>query len=100
MGVPVAAGQKAVLFYASANRDEAAFADPDVFDIRRTPNEHLTFGGGGPHHCLGAGLARTQIKSPTRELLRRHARVEPTGEPRRMRSEFINGIKYLPVRFS
>ncbi|MGW1884259.1 cytochrome P450 [Streptomyces sp. NPDC001970] len=99
-GVPVAAGRKAVLFYTSANRDEAVFRDPDVFDIRRAPNEHLTFGGGGPHYCLGAGLARAQITALTRELLRRHARVELTEEPRRMRSDFINGIKYLPVRFS
>jgi cholest-4-en-3-one 26-monooxygenase len=99
-GVPVKAGQKAVLYYTSANRDEDVFSTPDVFDIRRTPNEHLTFGGGGPHYCLGAGLARTQIKSLTRELLRRHPHVELTGEPRRMRSDFINGIKYLPVQFS
>ncbi|MFF7200716.1 cytochrome P450 [Streptomyces sp. NPDC008141] len=98
-GVPVKAGQKAVLYYTSANRDEAVFEEPDTFDIRRTPNEHLTFGGGGPHFCLGAGLARTQIKALTRELLRRHTEVELTGEPRRMRSDFINGIKYLPVRF-
>ncbi|MER5882998.1 cytochrome P450 [Streptomyces sp. NPDC001941] len=99
-GVPLPAGSKAVLFYTSANRDEAVFADPDVLDVRRTPNEHLTFGGGGPHYCLGAGLARSQIKSLTRALLRRHPHVELAGEPRRMRSDFINGIKYLPLRFS
>ncbi|MFI7340352.1 cytochrome P450 [Streptomyces sp. NPDC050085] len=99
-GVPVKAGQKAVLFYTSANRDEDVFADPFTFDPRRTPNDHLTFGGGGPHFCLGAGLARAQIKSLTRALLRRFAHVEAVGEHRRMRSDFINGIKYLPVRFS
>ncbi|MFC7309796.1 cytochrome P450 [Streptomyces monticola] len=99
-GVPVKAGQKAVLFYTSGNRDEAVFADPDVLDLRRDPNDHLAFGGGGPHFCLGAGLARTEIKALTRALLRRFPHVELTGEPRRMRSDFINGIKYLPVRFS
>jgi cholest-4-en-3-one 26-monooxygenase len=99
-GVPVKAGQKAVLYYTSANRDEDVFGNPGVLDLRRTPNDHLTFGGGGPHYCLGAGLARTQITSLLRELLRRHPEVELTGEPRRMRSDFINGIKYLPVRFS
>ncbi|WP_329124922.1 cytochrome P450 [Streptomyces sp. NBC_01465] len=98
-GVPVRAGQKAVLYFTSANRDEDVFTDPGVLDIRRTPNDHLTFGGGGPHYCLGAGLARTQITALTRELLRRHSEVELTGEPRRMRSDFINGIKHLPVRF-
>lgn len=98
-GVPVKAGQKAVLFYTSGNRDEAVFTDPDVLDLRRTPNDHLTFGGGGPHYCLGAGLARTEIKGLLRALLRRFPDVELTGEPRRMRSDFINGIKYLPVRF-
>lgn len=98
-GVPIKAGQKAVLYYTSANRDESVFPDGDTFDLRRTPNEHLTFGGGGPHFCLGAGLARTQIKSLTRELLRRYPAMELTGEPKRMRSDFINGIKYLPVRF-
>ncbi|MGW0737342.1 cytochrome P450 [Streptomyces sp. NPDC002851] len=98
-GVPVKAGQKAVLYYTSGNRDEAVFTDPDVLDLRRTPNDHLTFGGGGPHYCLGAGLARTEIKGLLRALLRRFPDVELTGEPRRMRSDFINGIKHLPVRF-
>ncbi|MFM9369825.1 cytochrome P450 [Streptomyces sp. Da 82-17] len=99
-GVRIREGQKAVLYYTSANRDEAVFADPDVLDLRRTPNDHLAFGGGGPHYCLGSGLARTEIKSLVRALLRRFPHVELTGEPRRMRSDFINGIKYLPVRFS
>ncbi|WP_327356516.1 cytochrome P450 [Streptomyces sp. NBC_01304] len=99
-GVPVKAGQKAVLFYTSANRDEDVFPDPFTFDPRRTPNDHLAFGGGGPHFCLGAGLARSEIKALTRALLRRFPNVEPAGEPRRMRSDFINGIKHLPVRFT
>ncbi|MDG4860246.1 cytochrome P450 [Streptomyces sp. T-3] len=99
-GVAIKAGQKAVLFYTSANRDEDVFPDPFTFDPRRTPNDHLAFGGGGPHFCLGAGLARSEIKALTRALLRRFPNVELTGEPRRMRSDFINGIKHLPVRFT
>ncbi|MFE6844928.1 cytochrome P450 [Streptomyces sp. NPDC057686] len=98
-GRAIAAGQKVVTYYTSANRDEGVFADPFVFDIRRAPNEHLTFGGGGPHFCLGAGLARTQIKALIRELLVRHPAFGLTGEVRRLRSDFINGIKHLPVRF-
>ncbi|MGH4035643.1 cytochrome P450 [Actinomycetota bacterium Odt1-20B] len=99
-GVPIRAGQKAVLFYTSANRDEDVFAHPGTLDLRRTPNDHLTFGGGGPHFCLGANLARSQIKALIRALVRRYPRIEPAGEARRMRSDFINGVKYLPVRFS
>ncbi|MFE0101056.1 cytochrome P450 [Streptomyces sp. NPDC059009] len=99
-GVPIRAGQKAVLFYTSANRDEDVFTDPGTLDLRRTPNDHLTFGGGGPHFCLGANLARSQIKALIRALVRRYPRIEPAGEARRMRSDFINGVKYLPVRFS
>ncbi|MEU4126145.1 MULTISPECIES: cytochrome P450 [Streptomyces] len=98
-GRRIAAGQKVVTYYTSANRDEEVFGDPFTFDIRRTPNEHLAFGGGGPHFCLGAGLARTQIKALIRELLRRHPDFGLTGEVRRLRSDFINGIKHLPVRF-
>lgn len=87
-------------YYTSANRDEQVFADPLAFDIHRTLNDHLTFGGGGPHFCLGAGLARTQIKALIRELLRPHPDFGLAGEVRRLRSDFINGIKYLPVRFN
>ncbi len=96
-GVPVKEGEKVVTFYASANRDEDVFADPMTFDVRRTPNDHVTFGGGGVHFCLGANLARLEIKSMLRELLRRHPDPALTAEPRRMRSDFINGIKYMPV---
>uniref|UniRef100_A0AAU2JZB1 Cytochrome P450 n=1 Tax=Streptomyces sp. NBC_00049 TaxID=2903617 RepID=A0AAU2JZB1_9ACTN len=98
-GRPIAAGRKVVTYYTSANRDEDVFADPFTFDIRRTPNDHLAFGGGGPHFCLGAGLARTQIKALIRELLTHHPDFAVAGEIRRLRSDFINGIKYLPVRF-
>ncbi|MER5931078.1 cytochrome P450 [Streptomyces sp. NPDC002054] len=98
-GVPIRAGQKVVTYYTSANRDEEVFTDPFTLDVRRTPNEHLAFGGGGPHFCLGAGLARTQINSLIRELLRRHPEFALAGSPRRVRSDFINGLKYLPVGF-
>jgi cholest-4-en-3-one 26-monooxygenase len=97
-GQPVAEGQKVVIYYASANRDEAHFADPHRFDVRRTPNDHLTFGGGGAHFCLGANLARAEIKVMMREFLRRFPNVAPAGEHRRMRSDFVNGIKHLPIR--
>jgi cholest-4-en-3-one 26-monooxygenase len=96
-GVPIKEGDKVVIFYLSANRDEEVFTDPDRFDMRRTPNEHVTFGGGGVHFCLGANLARSEIRGIMRELLRRHPGIELTGPVKRMRSDFINGIKYMPV---
>jgi cholest-4-en-3-one 26-monooxygenase len=99
-GQAIAEGDKVVIFYASANRDEEAFENPDTFDIHRSPNDHVTFGGGGTHFCLGANLARMEIRTMMRELLRRYPNAEYTGEPRRMRSDFINGIKYLPVQLS
>jgi cholest-4-en-3-one 26-monooxygenase len=99
-GQPVKAGDKVVIFYASANRDPEHFDRPDEFDPRRTPNEHLTFGGGGAHFCLGANLARAQIRVMMREFLRRYPNVEAAGEHRRMRSDFVNGIKHLPVRLN
>ena len=94
----ITAGDKVVIYYASANRDPEHFVDPMTFDPRRTPNDHLTFGGGGAHFCLGSNLARAQIKIMVREFLRRYPDVEAAGEHRRMRSDFVNGIKYLPVR--
>lgn len=97
-GQEIKAGEKVVIYYPSANRDPDHFTDPETFDPRRTPNDHLTFGGGGTHFCLGANLARAQIKAMVRTFLRRYPNVELAGEPRRMRSDFVNGIKYLPVR--
>ncbi|MFI6790535.1 cytochrome P450 [Nonomuraea sp. NPDC050383] len=99
-GRRIAAGEKVVTFYMSANHDETVFADPYTFDIRRDPNDHVTFGGGGPHFCLGANLARLQITCMIRELLRRFPAAEHAGPVRRMRSDFINGIKHMPVRFT
>jgi cholest-4-en-3-one 26-monooxygenase len=97
-GQPIKAGEKVVIYYAAANRDPGHFPDPHRFDPRRTPNDHLTFGGGGAHFCLGANLARAEIKIMMREFLRRFPNVTAAGPHRRMRSDFVNGIKHLPVR--
>ena len=97
-GQPIKAGEKVVTWYISANRDEAAFRDPYRFDVARSPNEHVTFGPGGPHFCLGAHLARLETKILFQELLPRLRSIEPAGPVERMRSNFVNGIKHLPVR--
>jgi len=89
---------KVVLFYYAANRDETVFADPDRFDITRWPNPHVGFGGPGPHYCLGAHLARREIRVMLRELLTRVPDIT-AGEPDRLLSSFINGIKRLPCTF-
>jgi cholest-4-en-3-one 26-monooxygenase len=99
-GVKIKQGEKVVTYYASANRDEDVFADPHLFDIRRTPNDHVTFGGGGVHFCLGANLARLEIKSMMREFLRRYPDPSLAAAPKRMRSDFINGIKHMPLRLN
>jgi cholest-4-en-3-one 26-monooxygenase len=99
-GVDMAAGDKVVLYYASANRDEDVFADPHRFDVGRTPNDHVTFGGGGVHYCLGASLARAEIKATMRQLVERLPDLELAGEPNRLHSDFVNGIKTMPVRFT
>jgi cholest-4-en-3-one 26-monooxygenase len=96
-GVTIPEGEAVVLFYTSANRDDAAFDDPMRFDITRDPNPQVGFGGGGPHFCLGANLARLEIKVMFEELLARTAAIELAGEPQRLRSSFINGLKHLPV---
>jgi cytochrome P450 len=92
-------GDKALLYYWSANRDETVFADPDRFDISRSPNPHVGFGGAGPHFCLGAHLARREITAMLRELMRRVPTIRAAGEPDRLLSSFINGIKHLPCDF-
>jgi len=95
-GVDLKAGDKVLLFYNSANRDEKAFLNPDVFDVGRTPNDHYGFGAPGPHFCLGAHLAKREITVMWRELLRRYPAICATGEPAQLRSSFVNGIKRLP----
>jgi len=93
-------GEKVVLWYGAANRDPEVFADPDRFDIRRSPNDHVGFGGPGPHFCLGAHLARREITVMYRELFRRLPDLHAVGAPDRLRSNFIDGIKHLPVEFT
>ena len=95
-GHPVQAGDKVGLFYCSANRDEAAFTDPGAFDLQRSHNPHLGFGGGGPHFCLGNQLAKTELRNLFRELLTRLKTVE-FGEPDLLYSSFVHGIKRLPA---
>ena len=97
-GVEVRAGEKVVVWFSSANRDPEVFADPDVFDITRSPNEHLVFGH-GPHFCLGAHLARVQMRAMFSALLDLPGEVEPAGPIVRLRSNFQNGVKSLPVRW-
>jgi cytochrome P450 len=97
-GAAIPAGDKVILWYVSGNRDEAEFADPDVFDIGRAPNRHLSFGRGGPHLCIGVHLAKLEVRIVLAALAARVARFELAGEPRRIRSNFTNGLRALPVR--
>lgn len=99
-GQRIAAGDKVVLYYMSANRDEAVFPDPYRFDVGRTPNDHVAFGGGGVHHCLGANLARAEIRAVMRQLVDRLDGFALAGEVRRLRSDFVNGIKHMPISFT
>jgi cytochrome P450 len=92
-------GEKIVLWYNSANRDEEAFEDPYRFNVTRRPNEHVGFGGPGAHHCLGANLARREITVVFRELFRRLPDLQISGEPVMLQSNFIHGIKRMPCRF-
>jgi len=98
-GQAIAEGDKVVIFYSSANRDEAVFETPDAFDIGRDPNPHLGFGGGGPHFCLGRHLAVLELRVLLRVLAERMPDIALDGEVSRLRSNFINGIKHMPVRF-
>ncbi|MGI5166718.1 cytochrome P450 [Spirillospora sp. CA-253888] len=93
-GQKIAAGDKVVVYHASANRDETVFAAPDRFDVSRAPNDHVSFGF-GPHFCLGAHLARTQMRAVFRELLPRDLALD--GTPTRLASNFQNGLKHLPI---
>src|SRR5262245_9180796 len=98
-GQKIRAGEKVVMWYTSANRDEAVFDDPYRFDLRRTPNEHVGFGGPGPHFCLGAHLARREITVMFRQILSRVPDLHVTGEPVPLRSFLINGIKRMPCEW-
>lgn len=91
-------GQKVVTWFASGNRDDAVFADPDVMDVTRNPNEHMTFGRGGPHMCLGNSLARIELRIMFEDLIGRVGAMERTGDIDFLRSNFVHGIKRMPVR--
>ena len=99
-GVPLAANDKITIWYGAANRDEDVFTDPHRFDVTRSPNEHIAFGGRGPHYCLGVALAKMEIKVMFEEMLTRVPEMRLVGEPERLRSNLINGIKHMPVRLS
>jgi cytochrome P450 len=93
-------GDKLSIWYVSANRDEDVFDDPFRFDIEREPNDHVAFGGPGPHFCLGASLARLELRVLFEELARRVPVLRPLGAPARLRSNIVAGIKHLPVELS
>jgi cytochrome P450 len=97
-GQAIKSGDKVTTWFVSGNRDEAVFEDPDRFDIGRTPNPHMAFGPGGIHHCMGAHLAKLEVRIAFEELLARVSSIEVTGPPERLRSNFFNGVKRLPVK--
>ena len=99
-GQAIAKGDKVVMWHISANRDEEVFDDPFRFDITRSPNEQVAFGGGGLHFCLGANLARMELRLILREVLDRIPDMELAGEPKILRSNFIGGVKHMPVTFT
>jgi cholest-4-en-3-one 26-monooxygenase len=98
-GVQIKAGQRVGLFYASANYDDDVFTDPFTFDITRSPNPHLAFGGHGAHYCIGANLARMEISQLFHALADQAPEIARTGAATRLRSGWINGIKTLPVSY-
>jgi cholest-4-en-3-one 26-monooxygenase len=98
-GQAIAEGDKVVIFYSSANRDEAVFKTPDALDVGRDPNPHVGFGGGGPHFCLGRHLAVLELRVLLQALAERMPDIALDGDVSRLRSNFINGIKHMPVRF-
>ena len=97
-GQTIRAGEKVVVWYVSANFDEDVFDAPERFDVGRNPNPHVTFGAGGPHFCLGAHLARLEVQVMFEELLPRLAAMELTGPAKRIRTNFTNALRSMPVR--
>jgi cholest-4-en-3-one 26-monooxygenase len=98
-GVTIREGQRAGLFYSSANYDDAVFRYPFRFDISRDPNPHLAFGGNGAHYCIGANLARMEIKLIFNEIADQIPNIAKLAEPRRLRSGWLNGVKELAVSY-
>jgi cholest-4-en-3-one 26-monooxygenase len=98
-GRQIRQGDRVVMWYVSANRDEAVFEDPFRFDIDRHPNDHLSFGGGGPHYCLGAPLGRLELRVLLHEIVTRLPDLRLDGPPELLRSNFVAGVKHLPIRF-
>ena len=99
-GVEIAEGDAVTMWYPAANRDEEVFPEPQRFDVGRSPNAHIAFGGRGPHYCLGASLAKMEIEVMFREILTRLPDVRPAGEVERLRSTLISGIKHMPVSYT
>lgn len=99
-GQEIKAGEKLCMFYLAANRDEDVFENPYDFDVRRTPNNHVGFGGPGPHFCLGAHLARREIFVMFRELFKRVPDIRSTSEPQYLLSSFIHGVKHLDCEYT
>lgn len=99
-GVRVKKGDRAAMFYPSANRDETRFADPDRFEVSRAPNPHVAFGGGGTHFCLGANLARVEAAAIVPEVLSRMKNLKLAGPVERMPSTLVSGIHSMPVQFT
>lgn len=97
-GVPIRAGDAVTIWYSAANRDPEVFPEPHRFDVGRAPNEHVAFGGRGPHYCLGASLAKMEIRLMFEQILGRYPRIALAGEPERLQSTLISGIRHLPVR--
>jgi cholest-4-en-3-one 26-monooxygenase len=99
-GQRIAKGDKVVMWHVSANRDEQVFTEPFRFDITRTPNNHVAFGGGGPHHCLGAYLARMQLRLMIGEIVARIPDMQLAARPELLRSNVLRGVKHMPVEFT
>jgi cholest-4-en-3-one 26-monooxygenase len=99
-GQQIKKGDRVAIYYSSGNHDASALDNPDAFDITRQDNEHVAFGGGGPHFCLGANLARAEVRIMFDVIADRMPDIAPLGQPRMLRSMFINGIKELPVRYA
>lgn len=99
-GQTIKADDAVMIWYGAANRDPEIFKNPHVFDVRRFPNEHIAFGGRGPHYCLGVALAKMQLTVFYETLFARFPRIEQAGEPQRLASFLINGIRHLPVKLN